>query len=119
MSSTALTPLRNRLETSSTGALRKSSIWHYSQVRFSLPDASGDEEFGHHFFVPTPRQKSDLRYWLGMQFLGTSAALELTETQIRRLACHILVQRLDDAGLPEALETLESLVAFYSRPIQV
>lgn len=40
----------------------------------------------------------------------------MTENDANRLLCHVLIQHLNDRGLPEAVESLLDVVRFYENP---
>jgi hypothetical protein len=56
------------------------------------------------------------RLYVGFHLLDTTDDLELSETDRKRLLCHVLIQHLDEHGLLEALETLAEMVHFQQNP---
>lgn len=48
---------------------------------------------------------------------STEDSIALTEAELHRLRCYLLIHRLPDAGLKEAEEELSEMCEFYSRPV--
>jgi hypothetical protein len=44
-------------------------------------------------------------------------SITLTEAELHRLRCYLLIHRLPDAGLKEADEELSEMYEFYSQPV--
>jgi hypothetical protein len=53
---------------------------------------------------------------VGIHLPGTSDDLQIPEAVMNRLFCHVLIQHLQDRGLPEAVDRLSDMVGFYENP---
>lgn len=67
--------------------------------------------------MPPSFQEGESPFFLGfLHSIGTSDSEELSDSQLRRLLCHALLQRLPDEGLAEAMQSLADMNEFYRLP---
>jgi hypothetical protein len=84
---------------------------------FFQVETCGGGRSGLHWFLPSPRAAQGSPVFFGIHRLGTGGAWEFSEAEAVRLLCHFLIERLDDQGLKEAVETLDGMVRFYETPV--
>jgi hypothetical protein len=73
---------------------------------------------GRHFFLPTPpvTRMEGPKLIVGFHIVGTTGEPELSEGDVKRLLCHVLIQHLPEEGLSEAFESLSDMYTFYLMP---
>lgn len=86
---------------------------------FLRVETSGEGIYGQHLLLPASRGASTSRIYFGFHVIGTTANLDLSRGEQVRLLCHALIQRLDERGLGEAVESLVDMVRFFDAPPSV
>src|SRR5438105_1517904 len=79
----------------SGGASSRVSTMHLDPVPPLLQfETRHGEHLGQHFLLPLVRAPMRPMVWLGVHQFGDVDVLELSEAEMQRLACHVLVHRL-------------------------
>lgn len=115
MSSTALTPSTGTRGVFSAGASAIDFMKPCVPAPYLRFEPSAGE-LGQHWFLPLLGQPGEACFALGLHLFGASDTTELPDSILKRLLCHVLLQRLPDEGLDEAVESLFQMNEFYRLP---
>ena len=117
MSSNALTPLTDRPDSFSGGASRIDFTGRCDLVRFRWPHIDDDPDAKSYWFrFPLAHQPDCFSAFLDLYIHEPPEGVTLSETDADRLLCHLLLQRMPDEGLKEAIESLSGMCEFYRLP---
>lgn len=85
----------------------------FGQVPCFHVETYGGGYNGRHLLLPTVKGASGGQSYIGLHWVGTTGDWTPSETELVRLYCHALLQRLPDEALRDAMEYLTTDYEFY------
>jgi hypothetical protein len=115
MPSNALTLSTGRLDSSSGGASRIVFTKRWGPILFQILETT-DAQPRLMLLMHHDVHGGHIDHTVDFHLQGTSGLMEIPDTLKGRLACHILLTKLPDEGIPEAAEALGQMYQFYRLP---